>query len=313
MRGELALPDKSDQSATTTVMVDGRRLQVSNLDKVMYPATETTKGEVLNYYARVAPFLLPHLADRPVTRIRWPHGTNGPSFFEKNLPSGAPTWLRHVVVPTSGSRSQSGKGTIRYPIVGDTAALTYLANLASLELHVPQWQVDADGRPRNPDRLVIDLDPGSPAGLHECAQLALLVRERLELIGLSSAPVTSGSKGMQLYAALPGEQDADTIREIAREIAQDLAKVRPELVVWKMTKSLRPGKVLLDWSQNSAAKTTITPYSLRGKEAPFVAAPRTWAEVERGAKKRDALRHLDLEDVLARLPDGDIFAETLSG
>ncbi len=304
------MPDKTTD--VTAVVVDGRRLQVSNLDKVMYPATETTKGEVLNYYARMAPVLLPHLADRPVTRIRWPHGTNGPSFFEKNLPQGAPSWLRSVVVPTSGSRSDSGDDTIRYPVVDDTAALTYLVNLASLELHVPQWRFDADGRPLNPDRLVIDLDPGAPAGLHECAQLALLVRERLESIGLTTAPVTSGSKGMQLYAALPGAQDSDTIRDIAREIAQGLTRLRPELVVWKMTKSLRPGKVLLDWSQNAAAKTTIAPYSLRGKDAPLVAAPRTWAEVERGAEQPDALRQLDMDDVLARLSrDGDLFATTL--
>jgi bifunctional non-homologous end joining protein LigD len=295
------------------VIVDGRRLQLSNLDKVMYPATETTKGEVLNYYATVARFLLPHVADRPVTRIRWPHGTNGPSFFEKNLPSGAPSWLHFVEVPTSGSRSPSGNDTIRYPVLRDTADLTYLVNLASLELHVPQWRFGADGRPRPPDRLVIDLDPGPGAGLRECAQLALLVRERLEGIGLATAPVTSGSKGMQLYAALPGEQDSDTIRDIAREIAQDLAKVRPELVVWKMTKSLRPGKVLLDWSQNVAAKTTIAPYSLRGKDAPFVAAPRRWAEVERGANERDTLRQLDLDDVLARIArDGDVFATALA-
>ena len=296
-----------------TVIVDGHRLRLINLDKVMYPATETTKGEVLNYYARVARFLLPHLADRPVTRIRWPHGTNGPSFFEKNLPSGAPSWLHSVAMPTSGSRSQSGNDTIRYPVVRNRADLTYLVNLASLELHVPQWRFDADGRPSNPDRLVIDLDPGTPAGLHECAQLALLVRERLEGIGLATAPVTSGSKGMQLYAALPGEQHADTIRDIAKKIAQDLTRVRPELVVWRMTKSLRPGKVLLDWSQNVAAKTTIAPYSLRGKEAPFVAAPRTWAEVEGGADKRDTLRQLDMDDVLARVASGgDVFATTLS-
>jgi bifunctional non-homologous end joining protein LigD len=305
------LPDKDVD--VMAVLVDGRRIQVSNLDKVMYPATETTKGEVLNYYARVAPFMLPHLADRPVTRIRWPHGTGGPSFFEKNLPQGAPPWLRSVAVPTSGSRSVSGNDTIRYPVVDDTAALTYLVNLASLELHVPQWRFDADGRPRNPDRLVIDLDPGTPAGLHECAQLALLVRERLERIGLATAPVTSGSKGMQLYAALPGAQDSDTIRDIAREIAQDLTRMRPQLVVWKMTKSLRPGKVLLDWSQNVAAKTTIAPYSLRGKDAPYVAAPRTWAEIERGAEKPEALRQLDIDDVLARLAtDGDVFDTTLS-
>ncbi len=304
------MPDKT--SDVISVLVDGRRLQVSNLDKVMYPATETTKGEVLNYYARVAPFLLPHLTDRPVTRVRWPHGTDGPSFFEKNLPPGAPSWLRSVAMPTSGSRSNSGNDTIRYPVVDNTAALTYLINLASLELHVPQWRFDAEGQPRNPDRLVIDLDPGTPAGLHECARLALLVRDRLHRIGLTTAPVTSGSKGMQLYAALPGEQDSDTIRDIAREIAQDLTRMQPQLVVWKMTKSLRPGKVLLDWSQNVAAKTTIAPYSLRGKDAPLVAAPRRWTEVELGAETPDALRQLDLDDVLARLAsDGDLFATTL--
>ncbi len=305
------MPDKA--SEVVTVLVEGHRLQLSNLNKVMYPATETTKGEVLNYYARVAPFLLPHLADRPVTRVRWPHGTDGPSFFEKNLPSGAPSWLHSVAMATSGSRSVSGNDTIRYPVVHDTAALTYLVNLASLELHVPQWRFDADGQPLHPDRLVIDLDPGTPAGLQECSQLALLVRDRLHGIGLTAAPVTSGSKGMQLYAALPGEQDSDTISDIAREIAQALTKVRPELVVWKMTKALRPGKVLLDWSQNAAAKTTITPYSLRGREAPFVAAPRTWTEVEHGAERRDSLRQLEMDDVLARVAkDGDLFTTTIS-
>ena len=306
-----ALPDGITD--LVSVFIDGRRLQLSNLNKVMYPATETTKGEVLNYYAKAARFLLPHLADRPVTRIRWPHGTGEPSFFEKNLPPGAPSWLHSVSMPTSGTRSTSGNEMIRYPVVRDTADLTYLINLASLELHVPQWRFDADGRPQNPDRLVIDLDPGSPAGLHECALLALLVRERLEGIGLSTAPVTSGSKGMQLYASLPCEQDSDTIRDIARQIAQELTKRRPELVVWKMAKSLRPSRVLLDWSQNVAAKTTISPYSLRGKDAPLVAAPRTWAEIERGADKRDTLRQLDMNDVLARMArEGDIFASALS-
>jgi bifunctional non-homologous end joining protein LigD len=298
------------------VEVDGRRLQVSNLDKVMYPATETTKGEVLHYYATVAPVLLPHVRDRPMTRIRWPHGTAGPSFFEKNLPSGAPSWLRSVTVPSSGSRAEdSSRDTITYPLVDDTAALTYLANLASLELHVPQWRVDADGRPLPPDRLVIDLDPGSPAGLHECAQLALAVRERLAALGLTSAPVTSGSKGMQLYALLPGDQDSEAIRDVARQIAQDLTRAQPGLVVWKMTKSLRPGKVLLDWSQNTAAKTTIAPYSLRGgRDAPFVAAPRTWEEVEQGAEGDGRLRQLQMDEVLRRVSrDGDLFGQVLSG
>ena len=304
------MPEKE----SVTVTVDGRRMQVSNLDKVMYPATETTKGEVLNYYARIAPVLLPLLADRPVTRIRWPHGVAGPSFFEKNPPAGAPSWLRTVTLPSTGSRSEGrGGDTITYPVIDDVATLTYLVNLASLELHVPQWRVD-DGRPLPPDRMVIDLDPGSPAGLHECAQLALDVRERLEAIGLRSAPVTSGSKGMQLYARLPGEEDADTIREVARQIAQDLTRKLPDRVVWKMTKALRPGKVLLDWSQNTAAKTTICPYSMRGRETPTVAAPRTWAEVERGASSKDALRQLDFEEVLARVArDGDVFTEQLGG
>jgi bifunctional non-homologous end joining protein LigD len=303
------------ETGSLSVEVDGRRLQVSNLDKVMYPATETTKGEVLHYYATVAPVLLPHVEDRPMTRIRWPHGTTGPSFFEKNLPSGAPAWLRSVTVPSSGSRAgDSSRDTITYPLVDDTATLTYLANLASLELHVPQWQVDPDGRPLPPDRLVIDLDPGSPAGLHECAQLALVVRERLAALGLTSAPVTSGSKGMQLYARLPGDQDAEAIRDVAREIAQDLTRSQPELVVWKMTKSLRPGKVLLDWSQNTAAKTTIAPYSLRGKDAPFVAAPRTWEEVERGAERAGRLEHLQMDEVLRRVSrDGDLFGQVLAG
>jgi len=305
------VPDVQSMS----VSVDGQRLQVSNLDKVMYPATETTKGEVLHYYATVAPVLLPHLAGRPVTRIRWPHGTAGPSFFEKNLPSGAPPWLPSATLPSTGSRAgDQSRDTITYPLVDDTAALTYLANLASLELHVPQWLVDEEGRPLPPDRLVIDLDPGSPAGLHECARLALAVRERLAGMGLASAPVTSGSKGMQLYAALPGDQDADEIRDLAREIAQDLTRAEPELVVWKMTKSLRPGKVLLDWSQNTAAKTTIAPYSLRGKDAPFVAAPRTWQEVEEGAERSGRLEQLQMDEVVRRVSrDGDLFGQLLHG
>src|SRR6478609_3804404 len=277
----------------------------------MYPATETTKGEVLHYYATVAPVLLPHLAGRPVTRIRWPHGTAGPSFFEKNLPSGAPSWLPSVTLPSTGSRAgDQNRDSITYPLVDDTATLTDLANLASLELHVPQWRVDEESRPLPPDRLVIDLDPGSPAGLHECARLALAVRERLTGMGLASAPVTSGSKGMQLYAALPGDQDADEIRDVAREIAQDLTRAEPGLVVWKMTKSLRPGKVLLDWSQNTAAKTTIAPYSLRGKEAPFVAAPRTWQEVEAGAERPGRLEQLQMDEVQRRVSrDGDLFGQ----
>ncbi len=261
-------------SENASVLVEGRKLKLTSLDKLMYPATETTKGEVLSYYAQVGPVLLRHLAARPVTRVRWPHGTGDQSFFEKNLPSGAPSWLPRVKVDD-----------VTYPMVDDLAQLTYLVNLNSIELHVPQWRVDEDGERLNPDRLVIDLDPGAPAGLAECATVALLVRERLGALGLDLFPVTSGSKGMQLYAALPGELTSDQVRDLTQQLAQELTKRHPDLVVWKMTKSLRPGKVFLDWSQNVAAKTTICPYSLRGKLTPTVAAPRTWEEVETGAPR----------------------------
>jgi len=295
-----------------TVDVEGRTLKLSNLGKVMYPGSGTTKGEVLHYYARVAPVLLPHVADRPVTRIRWPDGTGEGRFFEKNLPSGAPRWLRAVPVRSSGSRG--GGDTVTYPVVNGVDALTYLVNLGSLELHVPQWRFGRNNQPANPDRLVIDLDPGAPAGLHECCRVALLVRERLSDLGLPAAPVTSGSKGLHLYAALPGRKNAEQIRDQAQQVARELAEQEPALVVWKMTKALRPGKVFLDWSQNTAAKTTIAPYSLRGKARPSVAAPRTWDEVEEGADAPDGLRQLELDEVLARVEaDGDVFGALLDG
>ena len=298
------------QGADVTVEVDGHRLKLSNLDKVLYPGTGTTKGEVLHYYAQVAKVMLPHLADRAVTRIRWPNGTGEPSFFEKNLPQGAPDWLRSVRVSSTGSRG--GGDTIAYPVVEDLAGLTYLANLASLELHVHQWRFGGNNQPRNPDRMVIDLDPGAPAGLHECAKVALLVRDRLADLGLPSAPVTSGSKGLHLYAALPGRRNAEAVRDLAQRIGRELAHEHPDLVLWKMTKSIRGGKVFLDWSQNTASKTTISPYSLRGRDKPFVAAPRTWAEVEEGAEDDLALQHLTLGEVLARVDaDGDVFGAQL--
>jgi bifunctional non-homologous end joining protein LigD len=281
---------------TTSVMVGGRRMRLSSLDKLLFPATETTKGEVLSYYASIAPVLLPHLAHRPVTRVRWPHGTADQSFFEKNLPSGAPSWLPSARVDD-----------VTYPLVPDLAALTYLVNLNSIELHVPQWTVSESGERENPNRLVIDLDPGKPAGLRECSQVALMVRDRLERLGLELYPVTSGSKGMQLYAALGGHLTSDEVRDLAQQLAQELTKRNPELILWKMTKSLRPGKVFLDWSQNVAAKTTISPYSLRGRETPTVAAPRTWEEVEAAAKGSVTLEQLMFDEVLERLDEyGDL-------
>jgi len=293
-----------------TTEVDGRRLKLSNLDKVLYPGTETTKGEVLHYYTQVAEPLLAVLADRPVTRIRWPHGVADLSFFEKNLPPGAPAWLPRISLPSSGSRGTGDQVT--YPLVTSRADLIYLVNLASLEFHVPQWELHDDA-PAHPDRLVIDLDPGAPAGLGECARLAMLVRDRLVDIGLDRlVPVTSGSKGMQVYAALDGSRSSDAVRDAARELAQQLTREHPELVVWKMTKSKRPGKVLLDWSQNTAAKTTIAPYSMRGRERPTVAAPRTWDEIECGAQKPESIRQLLFDDVVERLDThGDLFADGL--
>jgi len=283
------------------VDVEGRTLSLVNLDKVMYPRTGTTKAEVLQYYAQIAPKLLPVLADRAVTRIRWPHGTGDKSFFEKNVPGGTPSWVRVVTVPTSGSRTKSKEdGELRFPVVDSLATLTWLVNLAALELHVHQWTVDAEGRPENPNRMVIDLDPGEPASLMECSQVALLVRERLEADGLEARAVTSGSKGLHLYADLDRSRSSDEIRDYAKGVAEELEAAHPKLVVSQMTKARRGGKVFFDWSQNVGAKTTIAPYSLRGREFPTVAAPRTWDEIEAGADDPFGIEHLRFSEVLER-------------
>lgn len=278
-----------------SVSVAGRTLKVSNLDKVLYPSTGTTKGEVLTYYVTHADQILPELEARPVTRIRWPEGVAQAHFFEKNLPPGAPDWLERVTVPTPGS--SRGRDTVTFPLVTDVAALVYLVNLGSLELHVPQWRVDDDRRPLPPDRMVIDLDPGPGAGLEECASVALLVRERLEAVGLTTHPVTSGSKGMQLYADLEGTRSSDEVSAVAKALAEHLEEEHPKLVTAKMTKALRPGKVFLDWSQNNAAKTTICPWSLRGRERPQVALPRTWDEVRAAADGEEPLTQATIDEV----------------
>ena len=284
----------------TRVDVGGRTMKLSSLSKIMYPSTETTKGEVLSYYVSMAPILLPHIASRPVTRVRWPHGVADQSFFEKNLPSGAPTWLPRVKIDD-----------VTYPMVDEISQLVYLINLNSLEVHVPQWTVTEEGERENPNRLVIDLDPGHPAGLKECAQVALVLRERLETLGLELYPVTSGSKGMQLYASLGGDLTSDQVRDLAQQLAQEMTKKHPDLVLWKMTKSLRPGKIFLDWSQNVAAKTTISPYSMRGRELPCVAAPRTWDEVEAGAAGKK-FEQVMFDDMLERLEThGDLIEDLL--
>lgn len=295
--------DKQEQ----LVDVEGRTLRISSLDKVMYPRTGTTKGEVLSYYARVAPVLLPHLSGRPVTRIRWPHGVQEASFFEKNAPSGTPSWVRTA----TGSRTASGReGTLRFPVVEDLATLTWLINLSALELHVHQWTVGPAGRPRDADRLVIDLDPGEPAGLHECCTVAELARVKLAERDLVARPVLSGSKGLHLYADLPRRLPSEDVTALAKGVAEELQGEHPRLVTATMTKARRSGKVFLDWSQNAGSKTTVSPYSLRGRERPTAAAPVTWAEVAAGAEDPRGLRQLGLDVVLQRVAEhGDLFGD----
>ncbi len=270
------------------VRVDGRRVRLTNLQKVLYPETGTTKAEVIDYYTRIAPLLLPHVSGRPVTRIRWPEGVENPSFFAKDLERGAPGWVRRMPIPHS-------TGAKDYPLAGDVPTLVYLAQVASLELHVPQWRFAPDGDRANPDRIVLDLDPGPGTGLAECAEVARWVRDILSGMGLASHPVTSGSKGIHVYAALPGAQTSEQVTAIARELARSLEADHPDLVVSQMAKVARPGKVFIDWSQNNGSKTTIAPYSLRGRALPMVAAPRTWEELD-----EQGLRHLRFDEVLDR-------------
>ncbi|MFI5906317.1 non-homologous end-joining DNA ligase [Dactylosporangium sp. NPDC051541] len=262
------------------VEVAGRRLDISNLDKVLYPQAGFTKGEVLDYYTRIAPTLLPYLRDRPLTRTRYPNGVEGNSFFEKNAPAATPDWVRTVRLPVPGSSKNREK--IDFIVAEELATMVWLANLAALELHTPQWRVDAEGRALDPDQMVVDLDPGPPAGLPECYAVALLLRERLAADGLSGCAKTSGKKGMQLVVPLPGDESADEISAYAKAIADELARAHPGLIVSKMAKQLRPGKVFIDWSQNNAFKTTVAPYSLRAGSVPTVSAPLTWEEVEAG-------------------------------
>jgi bifunctional non-homologous end joining protein LigD len=285
------------------VLVDGVRLELSNLDKVLYPVAGFTKGEVIDYYTRVAPILLPHLAQRPLTTIRYPNGVDAKGFFEKNVPAGAPPWVRTETLPAPGS--STGRGTLDYIVVEDLPTLVWLANLAALELHVPQWTVGSAG----PDRLVVDLDPGPPAGLPECAEVALLLRDRLARDGLRAHPKTSGRKGMQLMCALDGAHPADEVSGYAKRLADELARARPKLIVSRMAKNLRPRKVFIDWSQNNAAKTTVAPYSLRAGSSPTVSMPLTWEEVEAGG-----VRQFDALHALARIDEyGDLLAGLLDG
>ncbi|MBT2567925.1 ATP-dependent DNA ligase [Arthrobacter sp. ISL-85] len=293
-------------SSRERVRVAGRELTLTNLDKIIYPEAGTTKADVLAYYAAVAHVLIPAAANRPATRKRWVNGVGtadrpGEVFFQKDLEDSAPGWLPRAAI-THKDR------TIHYPMVNDAATLAWFGQINSLEIHVPQWRVDPHGHQLNPDRLVLDLDPGDGAGLPECREVALLARSILQDVGLDPVPVTSGSKGIHLYAALDGTQTSDQISAFARELARALEADHPDLAVSDMKKSLRKGKVLVDWSQNNAAKTTVVPYSLRGRPTPMVAAPRTWREIE-----SPELRHLDYQEVLRRVLDGaDPFAAVVN-
>ncbi|WP_265522102.1 ATP-dependent DNA ligase [Oerskovia flava] len=292
----------TDRSASQTVSVDGHRLTLTNLDKVLYPATGTTKADVLAYLAAVAEVLVPHAANRPATRKRWPDGVTGQMFFQKNLDAGTPSWVRRRSIEHSTRTSD-------YPLVNDLATLTWLGQVAALEIHVPQWQFGRTGVRKNPDRLVLDLDPGPGAGLAQCAQVARLARDVLTGMGLEPMPVTSGSKGIHLYAPLDGAQDSDAVSAVAKELARHLESEHPDLVVSDMKKSLRGGKVLVDWSQNNGAKTTIAPYSLRGRDRPTVAAPRTWDELD-----DPDLGQLEADEVVERVRTlGDPLAAVATG
>jgi bifunctional non-homologous end joining protein LigD len=273
------------------------RVKLTNADKVLYPATGTTKAEVFEYYATVADVMVPHIVGRPVTRKRWPNGVGQPDFFEKQLASSAPEWLDR------GSVTHKS-GTTTYPVIDSREGLAWIAQQASLEVHVPQWRFVNPTTPGPATRIVFDLDPGEDVTFRQLCEVAHEVRGFITDIGLTTYPLTSGSKGLHLYVPLAEPVSSQGASVLAKRIAVQLEKQMPKQVTATMTKSLRAGKVFLDWSQNSAAKTTIAPYSLRGRDEPTVAAPRTWEEIE-----DPDLRHLRFDEVLARVEaDGDLLA-----
>jgi bifunctional non-homologous end joining protein LigD len=295
------------------VTVDGQALTLTNLAKVLYPQDGITKAEVLDYYHRISPVLLPHVAGRPVTLKRYPEGVDGQSFFQKHAPAGTPDWVRTVDVPSQSSR---GRGDmVTHVVIDDLPTLMWAANLAALELHAPMWQVPAGaggaagaGEPR-PDLIVFDLDPGEPATIMECCRVAEALRPMLADAGLVALPKTSGGKGLQLYARISGVSP-DGASEQAKGFAQALERARPDLVTSRMTRSLRTGKIFIDWSQNNGSKTTIVPYSLRARARPTVSTPVTWDEVAACAAPEDLIfTSTDLPGRVAA--SGDLFGDLL--
>ncbi|MET9439351.1 non-homologous end-joining DNA ligase [Streptomyces sp. NPDC006610] len=286
---------------TPITEVEGRRVALSNLDKVLHPATGFTKAELLHYYATTAEVLLPHLRDRPVSFLRYPDGPDGQVFFTKNVPPGTPDWVTTAEVPRS-------EGPSRMVLVQDLPSLMWAANLVA-EFHTHQWLA---GAPEIADRLVFDLDPGAPATVVQCCEVALWLRERLAADGIEAHPKTSGSKGLHLLAAVRPAPSSD-VTEYAKALAVEAERAMPRLVVHRMTRSLRPGKVFVDWSQNAARKTTAAPYTLRARPEPTVSAPVTWDEVTAcGAPEQLVFTAADLGprvqdygDLLAPLFDPD--------
>jgi bifunctional non-homologous end joining protein LigD len=288
-------------SAPTIVEVQGRKLSLTNLDKILYPATGFTKGQVVDYYVRIAPVLVPHLAGRPLTMKRYPGGADQEYFFEKNAPMHRPDWVKTAPVWSEGN-----KRTINYLLANDLPTLVWIANLASIELH-PSLSLSTDITV--PTMIVFDLDPGPPANIVQCAQVGLWVREIFDHFGLQSFPKTSGSKGLQIYVPLNTRTTYEQTKAFAHALARLLEHEHPELVVSDMKKAVRTNKVFVDWSQNDQHKTTISVYSLRAREHPTVSTPVTWKEVEQALKKKDAGRLVfEAKDVLARVEKmGDLF------
>ena len=287
------------------VEVDGRRLKLSNLDKVFYPAVGFTKGQVIDYYTRVAPALLPHLRDRPLTLKRYPDGVEGQFFYEKQCPSYRPDWIDTVAV-----YSRRNKREINFCLANDLPTLVWLVNLADLELHTSLSKAKDVLRPT---MMVFDLDPGPPAAVLECAEVALELREMLGGVGLESFPKTSGSKGIQVYVPLNRKVTYDDTKPFARAVARLLEKERPGQVVSSMKKEVRRGKVFVDWSQNDDHKTTTCVYSLRARERPTASTPLRWEEVEDAFGAGDADRLVfEAGDVIERVSEhGDLFAPVL--
>jgi bifunctional non-homologous end joining protein LigD len=285
-------------ASRVTVEVDGRQLSLSNLDKLMYPAVGFTKGQVIDYYTRVAPVLLPHLHDRPLTLKRYPNGVEGGHFYEKQCPSHRPDWVRSEPVELSSK-------TIQFCVCDDLPTIVWLANLADLELHPSLSKVPEVERPT---LMAFDLDPGPGTGLAECCEVALILREALARLELECFAKTSGSKGIQVYVPL-NVDDVDYdhgTKLLSNALARHLEAEHPKLIVSSQRKELRKGRVLIDWSQNDEHKTTVSVYSLRARERPTVSTPLSWDEVEEG--DADALV-FDADDVLARVEElGDLFA-----